>query len=117
MAKKWTEKPALSQLRALARSYGVEKNPVVLELIGKYDSQKEVIARVQREIEAIGLTCTKEYVKGRENLVQNPLLDVYQKHQDSLSRTLDSLTDAIIKFGTTPAKKSVKLDALDDDDE
>lgn len=116
MAKKWTEKPALPQLKALAKSYGVDRNPVVLELIGKYDSQKAVIAKVQAEIEEVGLTVTKEYVKGRENLVQNPLLDVYQKHQDSLSRTLDSLTDAIIKFGTTPAKKSIKLDSLDDDD-
>lgn len=116
MAKKWTERPALPQLKALAKSYGVEKNPVVIELIGKYDSQKAVIAKVQAEIEEIGLTCVKEYVKGRENLVQNPLLDVYQKHQDSLSRTLDSLTDAIIKFGTTPAKKSIKLESLDDDD-
>ena len=116
MAKKWTEKPALPQLKALAKSYGVDRNPVVLELIGKYDSQKAVIAKVQAEIEEVGLTVTKEYVKGRENLVQNPLLDVYQKHQDSLSRTLDSLTDAIIKFGTTPAKKSIKLESLDDDD-
>ena len=94
----------------------MDKNPIVLELIGKYDDQKAVIDRVRSEIDDIGLTCKKEYVKGRENLVQNPLLDVYQKHQDSLSRTLDSLTDAIIKFGTTPAKKNIKLDSLDDDE-
>ncbi|MCQ2437704.1 MAG: hypothetical protein MJ099_04850, partial [Clostridia bacterium] len=96
--------------------YGVDKNPIVLELIGKYDDQKAVVMRVSAEIESIGLTCKKEYVKGRENLVHNPLLDVYQKHQDSLSRTLDSLTDAIIKFGTTPARKNSKLGALDDED-
>ena len=110
MAKNWTEKRSMPQLKALAKSYGVDRNPIVLELIGKYDDQKAVIDRVRGEIDDIGLTCKKEYVKGRENLVQNPLLDVYQKHQDSL-------TDAIIKFGTTPAKKSIKLDALDDDDE
>lgn len=117
MAKNWTEKKSMPQLKALARSYGVEKNPIVLELIGKYDDQKAIIDRVRGEIDTLGLTCKKEYVKGRENLVQNPLLDVYQKHQDSLSRTLDSLTDAIIKFGTTPAKKNIKLDSLDDEDD
>ena len=116
MAKNWTEKKSMPQLKALAKSYGVDKNPVVLELIGKYDDQKSVIDSIRSQIDEMGLTCTKEYVKGRENIVQNPLLDVYQKHQDSLSRTLDSLTDAIIKFGTTPAKKSMKLDSLDDDD-
>lgn len=113
-----TENPqkTLPALRKLAKEYGVGKNPIVLELISKYEAQKDVIRRVQAEIDRIGLTCTKEYVKGRENLVHNPLLDVYQKHQDGLNRTLDSLTDAIIKFGTTPARTGTKLSALDDDD-
>lgn len=113
MAKK--ERKTFEQLKKLAKDYGVDKNPVVLELIEKYDAQKAVVLQIKDEIDMIGLTCVKEYVKGRENLVQNPLLDVYQKHQDSLSRTLDSLTDAIIKFGTTPARKNSKLGALDDD--
>lgn len=101
----------IEELLILADTYGVSQNPIVQELIGKYNEQKRMITEIQKQIKADGLTCKKEYVKGRENLVANPLLDTFQKHQDSSSRTLDSLTDAIIKFGTTPAKKS-RLSAL-----
>ena len=111
------KRKTLPQLKKLAKDYGVDKNPIVLELIEKYNDQKSVVVRILAEIDEIGLTVTKEYVKGRENLVHNPLLDSYQKHQDSLSRTLDSLTDAIIKFGTTPARRNSKLGALDDDED
>lgn len=112
MAKKKT----IEELMALANDYGVSENPIVRELVDKYGEQKDLISKVAKDIKRLGLTCTKEYVKGRENLVHNPLLDVYQKHQDSLSRTLDSLTDAIIKFGTTPSRKGAKMSALDDDE-
>lgn len=114
MAKSWAEKDAAQPLKALARSYGVEKNPLVLELIGKYESQKARLVKMLTEIGNSDLTCTKEYVKGRENLVSHPLIDSCQKLEDSMGRTTADLTDAIIKFGTTPAKIRPKLSSLDD---
>lgn len=95
----------VKDLLTLAKSYGVEENQIVLELVNKYNEQKEIIQKISDQIAEDGLTCKKEYVKGRENLVANPLLDVFQKHQDSASRTLDSLADAIVKFGRKPARK------------
>lgn len=116
MAKNWAQREAAQQLRALAKSYGVEKNPLVLELIGKYDSQKVRLVKMLSELDEAGLTCMKEYVKGRENLASHPLIDSCQKLEDSMGRTAADLTDAIIKFGTTPAKKNTKLSRLDADD-
>lgn len=116
MAKTWTEKDVAKELKALAKSYGVEKNPLVLELIGKYESQKARLAKMLTEIANSALTCTKQYVKGRENLVSHPLIDSCQKLEDSMGRTTADLTDAIIKFGTTPAKVKPKLSSLDHDE-
>ena len=62
MAKSWKEKDAGKQLRALANRYGVATNPLVLELIGKYDSQKKRLTKMLDELDEAGLTCTKEYV-------------------------------------------------------
>ena len=96
----------IEELLKLANDYGVAENPIILELISKYNEQKQLLKKVQSQIRKDGLTCTKEYVKGRENLTANPLLDIFQKHQDSSSKTLGTLSDAIIKFGTTPPKQS-----------
>lgn len=115
MAKSRKEKDAGTQLRALAKQYGVAHNPLVLELIGKYDSQKKRLTKMLDELDEAGLTCTKEYVKGRENISSHPLIDSCQKLEDSMGRTSADLTDAIIRFGTTPPRKDSKLAALDDD--
>ena len=117
MAKTWAEKAATQPLKSLAKSYGVEKNPLVLELIGKYESQKARLVKMLTEIESSDLTCKKEYVKGRVNLVSHPLIDSCQKLEDSMGRTTADLTDAIIKFGTTPAKIKPKLSSLDKDED
>lgn len=105
----------IEELLQLAEDYEVNENPIILELVGKYNEQKKMLQKIQTQIRKDGLTCTKEYVKGRENLVANPLLDIFQKHQDSSSKTLATLTDAIIKFGTTPAKKSRLQKFMDDE--
>ena len=106
----------IEQLEQLARDYGVQDNPIVKELVAKYWEQKSLIKKIQTQINKDGLTCKKEYVKGRENIVANPLLDVIQKHQDSSSRTLDSLTNAITKFGTPPSKKNRLHQMMSEDD-
>ena len=58
MAKSWAEKDATQPLKALAQSYGVEKNQLVLELIGKYGSQKARLVKMLAEIGNSNLTCT-----------------------------------------------------------
>lgn len=101
----------IEKLTGLANDYGVADNPVIQELMTKYWDLQRMINQMNKQIKADGLTCTKEYVKGRENLVANPLLDIVKKYQDSSAQILNSLTDAIIKFGTTPAKKN-RLQAM-----
>jgi len=106
----------ITKLLELADDYGVKDNPVVQQLVEKYWDLQKMINKMQREINDSGLTCTKEYVKGRENLVANPLLDIVKKYQDSSASVLTDLTDVIIKFGTTPAKKN-RLHAMMTEDD
>ena len=91
MAKSWAEKDATQPLKALAKSYGVEKNPLVLELIGKYESQKARLVKMLTEIGNSDLTCTKEYVKGRKNVYTHPAISEYNKTSTAANQTVQTL--------------------------
>jgi len=103
------------ELMKLAKSYEVDKNAIVLELASKYADQKKLIDEIKQRLEEDGLIVKKEYVKGRENICANPLVDAWTKHNDSASRTLDSLADAIVKFGHQPKRETGKLQAMMDE--
>lgn len=100
------------ELMKLARSYEVDTNAIVLELAAKYCDQKKLIDDIRLKLEEDGLTVKKEYVKGRENICANPLVDAWTKHNDSASRTLDYLATAITKFGHQPKRETGKLQSI-----
>ena len=106
----------INQLEQLAKEYGTADNPIVQELIDKYYEQKKLIDKMQKTIETDGLICMKEYVKSRENMVANPLLGLINKYHETSNKTLDALTNAIIKFGSAPQKKNRLREMMTEDD-
>ena len=74
-----------------------------------YAEEVELIAQMRSKLEEDGMTVTKEYVKGRENVCIHPLIQEIPKHVDCANRTLGILGDIIVKRGK---KKPDDVDGL-----
>lgn len=64
-----------------------------------YSQEAQLIAQMRQQLAEDGITTTKEYVKGRENLCIHPLVQEIPKHVDCANRTLAILGDIIVKRG------------------
>ena len=74
-----------------------------------YAEEAELIARMREQLEEDGMTVSKEYVKGRENVCVHPLVQEIPKHVDCANRTLGILGDIIVKRGR---KRPDEVDGL-----
>jgi hypothetical protein len=74
-----------------------------------YAEEAELIAKMRTQLEEDGMTVTKEYVKGRENVCVHPLIQEIPKHVDCANRTLGIMGDIIVKRGK---KKPDDMDGL-----
>lgn len=74
-----------------------------------YAEEAELIAKMRTQLEEDGMTVTKEYVKGRENVCVHPLIQEIPKHVDCANRTLGILGEIIVKRGK---KKPEEADGL-----
>ena len=68
-----------------------------------------LIAKMREQLEEDGMTVSKEYVKGRENICVHPLIQEIPKHVDCANRTLGILGDIIVKRGK---KRPDEIDGL-----
>lgn len=74
-----------------------------------YAEEAELIAAMRDQLDKDGMTVTKEYVKGRENVCIHPLVQEIPKHVDCANRTLGILGDIIVKRGR---KRPDEVDGL-----
>lgn len=93
-------------LMKMAEAYQVEKNPLFVSAAKTYVSQMELVTKMQRTIAEDGETCTKEYVKGRENMVAHPLVEQLPKHIDAANRTLNTMLTIITEIGHEPQRQT-----------
>lgn len=74
-----------------------------------YAEETALIASMRTQLRADGMTVTKEYVKGRENVCVHPLIQEIPKHVDCANRTLSILGDIIKDRGR---KQEEAMDGL-----
>lgn len=100
-------KPVMSyaKLMKMAREYRVDNNQLFVAAAKTYAEQVDLIATMREELKADGMTVTKEYVKGRENVCANPLIQEIPKHVDSANRTLHTMLEIITEIGEKPEAK------------
>ena len=104
------EKIGFADLMKLAQRYSLEDNELFISCANQYDLQVKVIEKMKAAIEKDDLLCTKEYVKGRENIMANPLVKELPKHMDSANKTLGMMLNIIEGMGGV--RKKGKLDEL-----
>ena len=97
------EKDRYAELCDMAKDYGVEDNALFLSAAQEYAIQRKVILMIEKALTDDEPTVTKEYVRGRQNLVSHPLIQQLPKHVDSANKTLKVMLDIITGLGAKKA--------------
>lgn len=112
------EKPLTIQEQAealleQAEEKGVKQNFFFRTTFKRYQVQMRILADLEKAIAEYGATVTKEYVKGRQNLVANPAITEYNKTATAANGTVATLIN-IMKSLTEEEKSGGRLQALID---
>lgn len=94
MAKKTLQEQANEILRK-AEQKGVQSNFFFVTTFKRYQVQMKILADLEGAINEYGATVTKEYVKGRQNLVANPAITEYNKTATAANGTVGTLINII----------------------
>jgi tRNA(Phe) wybutosine-synthesizing methylase Tyw3 len=103
---------AAEDLIRLAEEGGVEQNFFFQTTFNRYKVQLDTLTRLQKEIQDGELLISKEYVKGRKNLVANPAITEYNKTSTAANQTVQTLIKIITTFADGPV-----MNAAADDEE
>ena len=112
MAKdKLTLQEQANKILEQAEERGVSSNFFFVTTFKRYQVQMSILNDLERAIKEYGATVTKEYVKGRQNLVANPAITEYNKTSTAANGTVSTLIN-IIKTLTDDETKGSKLQEL-----
>jgi tRNA(Phe) wybutosine-synthesizing methylase Tyw3 len=93
---------AADELIRMAEEGGVEQNFFFTTTFNRYKVQLNTLTRLQQEISNGELLISKEYVKGRVNLVANPAITEYNKTSTAANQTVQTLLKIITTFADGP---------------
>lgn len=89
---------AADELIRMAEEGGVEQNFFFTTTFNRYKVQLNTLTRLQKELNDGELLITKEYVKGRPNLVANPAIAEYNRTATAANQTVATLLKIITTF-------------------
>ena len=107
-AKKPDMNDVASELIKLAEQGGVEQNFFFTTTFARYKTQLDLLTRLQAEISGADLVVTKEYVRGRQNIVSNPAINEFNKTSQAANQTVICLMKIISTF----SKNSLSANAV-----
>ena len=103
MAKeKLTLQEQANRILEQAEERGVSSNFFFVTTFKRYQVQMKILADLEGAIKEYGATVTKEYVKGRENLVANPAITEYNKTSTAANGTVSTLINIIKTLSNEP---------------
>jgi hypothetical protein len=97
MTKSELKKQAKEIIR-IAKESGVQSNYFFVTTFERYEVQLKILDNLQKAIKESGLTVSKEYVKGRQNVYTNPAVTEFNKTTDSANKTVATLLKIIKNF-------------------
>lgn len=95
MPKGLTLQEQAEELLAQAEAKGIQTNFFFRTTFKRYQVQMRILADLEKAIAEYGATVTKEYVKGRQNLVANPAITEYNKTSTAANGTVSTLINII----------------------
>lgn len=108
---KLTLQEQADRLLEQAEDKGVSTNFFFRTTFKRYQVQMRILSDLEKAIAEYGATVTKEYVKGRQNLVANPAITEYNKTATAANGTVATLIN-IIKSFTDEERQGSKLQDL-----
>lgn len=112
MAKdKMTLQEQANKVLEKAEARGASTNFFFVTTFKRYQVQMRILADLEKAIAEHGATVTKEYVKGRQNLVANPAIVEYNKTATAANGTVSTLIN-ILKSLSEEKEGSSKLQEL-----
>lgn len=95
MAKSLTLQEQANELLARAEEKGIQTNFFFRTTFKRYQVQMKILAELEKEINELGPTVRKEYVKGRENICPNPAITEYNKTATAANGTVATLINIV----------------------
>ncbi len=95
MAVKLSLQEQANEILEQAQERGVSSNFFFVTTFKRYEVQMRILADLEEAIKEHGATVTKEYVKGRQNLVANPAITEYNKTATAANGTVATLINII----------------------
>jgi len=103
MAKdKLTLQEQANKILEQAQERGVSSNFFFVTTFKRYQVQMRILSDLEKAIIEYGATVTKEYVKGRQNLVANPAITEYNKTATAANGTVSTLINIIKTLSNEP---------------
>lgn len=100
-------------LLAKAEEKGVQTNYFFRTTFKRYQVQMTILNDLEKAIQEHGATVTKEYVKGRQNLVANPAITEYNKTATARNGTVSTLINIVKSLANEEGEqKTSKLEQL-----
>lgn len=91
-----------NKLLEQAQERGVSSNFFFVTTFKRYQVQMKILIELEAAINEYGATVTKEYVKGRQNLVANPAITEYNKTATAANGTVSTLINIVKSFANEP---------------
>lgn len=118
MPKGLTLQEQAEEILAKAEAKGVQTNFFFRTTFKRYQVQMRILNDLEKAINEYGATVTKEYVKGRQNLVANPAITEYNKTATACNGTVSTLINIVKSLSEEGESKQSKLiELLNDVDE
>lgn len=108
---KMSLKEQANKILEQAQERGVSSNFFFATTFKRYQVQMKILSDLEDAINEYGATVTKEYVKGRQNLVANPAITEYNKTATAANGTVSTLIN-IVKSLTDEEAQGNKLQDL-----
>ena len=100
-----------NQILIDAQKKGVSTNFFFVTTFKRYQVQMKIMSELENEINEIGATVKKEYVKGRMNVYTNPAITEYNKTATAANGTVSTLINILQSF-TDDASGPSKLQEM-----
>ena len=96
MAKSLNEQA--QEILKIAEENGVQSNFFFVTTFKRYQIQLNMITELEEQKKKEGLLVTKEYVKGRKNIYESPIIKTLNSTIDSANKTVATLLKIIKNF-------------------
>lgn len=100
-----------------AEKKGVQSNFFFVTTFKRYQVQMKIMNELEKEINEIGATVKKEYVKGRTNIYTNPAITEYNKTATAANGTVSTLINilkSIADEGNGESKLQLLIDQINE---